>query len=200
MYYDLHMMPEAHILAATFTPNKPSGREGRRQPSVYEHPGADVTYEKENHRAFVSILAISTRPSTCRTCGRCAAGIAWRASGPMSTSCANRGTRVLAYPEGGPTAPEKAAPNWNCIRTSNLAGRQRTAHQQTDQHQLDAAGRCGRRDAGISERPPRTRAEMRSAPWKDSGFRVRRPTRIDRPSTGFPFSPTRTGTGGWTKR
>ena len=60
IYYDLHMMPEARILAASYAPDKRNTKEGRILPSVYEIVPQMWTYERtleggQPYRAFVSI-------------------------------------------------------------------------------------------------------------------------------------------------
>ena len=55
MYYDLDLMPEAHILAGTYNPDARNKHDGRNLPSVYDVSPQMWTYEKDNYRAFVSI-------------------------------------------------------------------------------------------------------------------------------------------------
>ncbi len=186
MYYDLHMMPEAHVLAATYTPNKPSGRGGPGgQPSVYDIQAQMWTYEQDNHRAFVSILGHHYKtfdlPHVRAVMLR---GIAWAGKRTNVDEFCNKDELAsLRYPEGGPTAPEKAAAKLELhpdFKISLVASE--PLINKPINVDWDSAGRLW-----VAETPEypngrrEPRAEMRGAPWKDSGFRVRPPTR-DRPA------------------
>jgi putative membrane-bound dehydrogenase-like protein len=114
MYYDLHMMPEAHILAATYTPNRPNNQRARTQPggkpSVYDIQPQMWTYEKDNYRAFVSLLGhhykTFQKPNVRAVLLR---GVAWAGKRDLNELVTKEELASLRYPEGGPTAPEKSA-------------------------------------------------------------------------------------------
>ncbi|MDB6124067.1 MAG: Trehalose utilization [Pedosphaera sp.] len=110
MYYDLHMMPEAKVLAATYKPDDRNKRDGRAMPSVYEIIPQMWTYEKENYRAFVSIPGHNYKsfnlPHYRAILLR---GIAWAGKRDVDSLVTKEEVASLLYPEGGPTAPEKAA-------------------------------------------------------------------------------------------
>jgi len=110
IYYDLHMMPEAKILAGSWTPDKRAARGNRNMQHVYDVSPQMWTYEKDNHRAFVSIPGhkygsfnlLHYRAVLLR-------GIAWAGKRDVNSLCKPEELASLRYPEGGPTAPEKAA-------------------------------------------------------------------------------------------
>ena len=115
MYYDLHMMPEAHVLAATYTPARPNNPRNRNQPSsgkpsVYDIQAQMWTYEKDNYRAFVSLLGHNFKtfqlPHVRAVLLR---GIAWAGKRDINSLCSKEELASLRYPEGGPTVPEKSA-------------------------------------------------------------------------------------------
>ena len=110
MYYDLNMMPEAHVLAAAYRPDARYKREGRNQPSVYDIVPQMWTYEKDNYRAFVCIPGHNYHtfemPHIRAVLLR---GIAWAGKRPEDSLANAEELGSLRYPEGGPTAPEKAA-------------------------------------------------------------------------------------------
>jgi putative membrane-bound dehydrogenase-like protein len=98
VYWDLHMMPEAHVLATSFeTPFLIA-------PQMW-------TYEKENYRAFVFIPGheyVSFNLPHFRTL--LLRGIAWAGKrADVDYLCTKEELASLRYPPGGPTAPEKAA-------------------------------------------------------------------------------------------
>src|SRR5262245_17493528 len=116
LYYELHMMPEARILAATYTPNKPNTDRARtaggpdRKPSVYDIQPQMWTYEKGNYRALVSIPSHKSQtfqlPQVREVRLR---GIAWAGKRSNVDEFATKEQLTsLRYPGGGPTAPEKA--------------------------------------------------------------------------------------------
>ena len=98
IYWDLHMMPEAKILASSF-----------HTPFVIA-PQMWV-YEKENYRSFVCIpgheYASFNLPHFRAILMR---GIAWAGKrSNVDYLCTKEELGSLKYPAGGPTAPEKAA-------------------------------------------------------------------------------------------
>ena len=187
LYYDLHMMPEARILAASYTPK---GRNNSRtgtsnKPSVYDIQPQMWTYEKDNHRAFVSLLGHNYKtfnlPHVRAVMLR---GIAWAGKrSNVDEFCNKEEVASLRYPEGGPTAPEKAAAKLEVHPDFNI---QLVAAEPLINKPMnidwDAAGRLW-----VAETPEypngrrEPKAEMKDAPWKDTGFRVRPPTK-DRPA------------------
>ncbi len=121
IYYDLHMMPEARVLAAAYTPNTPNTEKaqqrGRPPPgriSVYDIAPQMWVYEKvlpggQPWRAFVSIPGHQYKsfelPHYRAVLLR---GIAWAGK---RTNVDEFNTKEdlasLRYPEGGPSRPEK---------------------------------------------------------------------------------------------
>ena len=71
MYWDLDLMPEAHVLAGTYQPDDRNKQDGRAMPSVYDVAPQMWTYEKDNYRAFVSIPGHNYKSSTCRIFAPC---------------------------------------------------------------------------------------------------------------------------------
>src|ERR1043166_6739776 len=116
IYWDLHMMPEARILAATYAPDRRNTKNGRIFPSVYDIVPQMWTYEKElagasaSYRAFVCIPGHMHKsfalPHYRAVLLR---GIAWAGKRDADSLCDQEELASLRYPEGGPTAPEKAA-------------------------------------------------------------------------------------------
>lgn len=102
IYYDLHMMPEARVLASSF-----------HTPFIIA-PQMWV-YEKDNHRSFVCIsgheYASFSLPQVRAVLLR---GIAWAGKrSNVDYLCSKEELGNLKYPPGGPTAPEKAAEKLN---------------------------------------------------------------------------------------
>ena len=98
IYYDLHMMPEAHVLATSFH-------------SVFVVAPQMWTYEKDNYRSFVWLAGHEyesfDKPHVRALILR---GIAWAGKRQnVDELCSKEELGSLKYPEGGPTAPEKAA-------------------------------------------------------------------------------------------
>ncbi|MGV3772613.1 MAG: PVC-type heme-binding CxxCH protein [Verrucomicrobiales bacterium] len=102
IYWDLHMMPEARVLASSFH-------------SVFVIAPQMWVYEKDNYRSFVSILGheydtfnlLHYRALLLR-------GIAWAGKREnVDYLCKPEELNSLTYPEGGPTAPEKAVAKLN---------------------------------------------------------------------------------------
>ncbi len=187
LYYDLHMMPEARILAATYTPK---GRNGSRagagnKPSVYDIQPQMWTYEKDNYRSFVSLLGHNYKtfdlPHVRAVMLR---GIAWAGKrSDVDELCSKEEIASLRYPEGGPTAPEKAAAKLELHPdfTIQLVAAEPLINKPMN-IDWDAAGRLW-----VAETPEypngrrEPKAQMKDTPWMDSGFRVRPPTQ-DRPA------------------
>lgn len=110
LYYDLHLMPEAHVLAATYAPDKRNMRDGKMFPSVYDIVPQMWTYEKENYRAFVSIPGHNYKTFNLpHFRALLLRGIAWAGKRDVNSLVSKEELASLRYPEGGPTAPEKAA-------------------------------------------------------------------------------------------
>jgi putative membrane-bound dehydrogenase-like protein len=102
IYWDLHMMPEARVLATSFQ-------------SVFTIAPQMWVYEKDNYRSFVSILGHEydtfNLPHYRAILLR---GIAWAGKrNDVDFLCSKDELNSLAYPEGGPTAPAKAAAKLN---------------------------------------------------------------------------------------
>ncbi len=109
IYYDMHMMPEAKILATSWTPDKRNTKNGRLNQHIYDVSPQMWTYEKDGHRAFVSIPGHHYKsfnlPHLRSVILR---GIAWAGRKEINSLCRSEELASLRYPEGGPTAPEKA--------------------------------------------------------------------------------------------
>src|ERR1043166_7425481 len=182
------MRPEARVLAATYTPNKPdNGRgnsQGRGKPSVYDIQPQMWAYEKDNYRSFVCLLGHNYQtfnlPHVRAVILR---GIAWAGKrAHVDELCRPEELASLRYPEGGPTAPEKAAAKLEVHPDFNL---QLVASEPLINKPInldwDPAGRLW-----VAETPeyPNGRREPKTdlkASWKDSGFRIHPPAR-DRPA------------------
>jgi putative membrane-bound dehydrogenase-like protein len=110
MYYDMDLLPEAHILAGTYRPDDRNKHNGRNYPSIYDVAPQMWTYEKDNHRAFVCIpghnYATFNLPHFRAVLLR---GIAWAGKREADLLVNKEELDSLRYPEGGPTAPEDAA-------------------------------------------------------------------------------------------
>ena len=109
IYWDLHLMPEARVLAASYAPDKRNTRAGRVLPSVYEIVPQMWVYERDNYRAFVCIPGHNFKsfdlPHFRAVLLR---GIAWAGKRDVNSLCTKEELASLRYPVGGPTAPEKA--------------------------------------------------------------------------------------------
>jgi putative membrane-bound dehydrogenase-like protein len=98
IYYDLHMMPEAHVLATSFH-------------TVFVIGPQMWTYEKDKYRAF-TWLAGHTYESFNLPQVRALLlrGISWAGKrSDLDALCTREELGSLKYPSGGPTAPEHAA-------------------------------------------------------------------------------------------
>ena len=115
VYWDLHMMPEAKILGASWQPDPRNTRNGRQYPHIYNVIPQMWVYENtleggKPYRSFVSIpghkYSSFEAPHYRAVLLR---GIAWAAKRDVNSLCAKDELAALRYPEGGPTAPEKEA-------------------------------------------------------------------------------------------
>ncbi|HKQ39499.1 MAG TPA: PVC-type heme-binding CxxCH protein [Verrucomicrobiae bacterium] len=115
VYWDLHMMPDAKILGASWQPDQRNTRNGKQYPHVYNVIPQMWVYENaldggQPYRAFVSIpghkYSSFEAPHYRAVLLR---GIAWAAKRDVNSLCAKDELATLRYPEGGPTAPEKEA-------------------------------------------------------------------------------------------
>lgn len=115
VYWDLHMMPEAKILGASWQPDQRNTRNGKQYPHIYNVIPQMWVYENtleggKPYRAFVSIpghkYSSFEAPHYRAVLLR---GIAWAANRDVNSLCVKEELATLRYPEGGPTAPEKAA-------------------------------------------------------------------------------------------
>ncbi len=110
IYYDLHMMPEVKILAGSWTPDKRNAKGNRLLQHIYDVSPQMWTYEKDGHRAFVSIPGHHYKsfnlPHFRAVLLR---GIAWTGKREVNSLCKQEELATLRYPEGGPTAPDKAS-------------------------------------------------------------------------------------------
>ncbi|MEK7686139.1 MAG: PVC-type heme-binding CxxCH protein [Verrucomicrobiota bacterium] len=115
MYWNLHLMPEARILAATYAPDRRNTKGGRMFPSVYDIVPQMWVYEKtvaggQPYRAFVCIPGHHHKSfSLPHFRAVLLRGIAWAGQRDADSLCNQEELAALRYPEGGPTAPEKAA-------------------------------------------------------------------------------------------
>ena len=110
MYYHLDMLPEAHILAGTYTPDERNKHDGRIYPSVYDVSPQMWTYETNNHRAFVCIPGHMYKSfSLPHFRAVLLRGIAWAGKRDPDLLVTKEELASLTYPEGGPTKPEDAA-------------------------------------------------------------------------------------------
>ena len=115
VYWELHMMPEAKILGASWQPDQRATRDGRQYPHIYNVIPQMWVYENtlaggKPYRSFVAIpghkYSSFEAPHYRAVLLR---GIAWAGGRDVNSLCAKDELAALRYPEGGPTAPEKAA-------------------------------------------------------------------------------------------
>ncbi|PYJ03108.1 MAG: hypothetical protein DME25_13420, partial [Verrucomicrobia bacterium] len=115
IYYDLHLMPEARILASSYAPDKRNTKEGRILPSVYDIVPQMWTYEHtlpggQPYRAFVSIPGHNYKTFNLpHFRALLLRGIAWAGKREVNSLVSKEELASLRYPEGGPTPPQKAA-------------------------------------------------------------------------------------------
>ncbi len=185
IYYDLHMMPEAKILAGSWTPDKRNAKGGRQMQHIYDVCPQMWTYEKENYRAFVAIPGHHYKsfnlPHFRSVLLR---GIAWAGKRDVSLLTKPDEIASLRYPVGGPTAPEKAVaqlelhPDFNIslVASEPLVNKVMNID-------WDPAGRMW-----VAETPeyPNGRRGIRldqaGAEWKDHGGLVAEAGKQDRPA------------------
>jgi putative membrane-bound dehydrogenase-like protein len=176
VYWDLHMMPEAKILAASWQPDPRNTRQNRPHPHIYNVVPQMWTYEKklgtETYRAFVSLLGHKyssfEKPHVRSVLLR---GIAWAGQRNVNLLCDRDELATLRYPEGGPTAPEKAANTLEVhpdFAVSLVAGE--PLMNKPISLDWDAAGRLW-----VAETPEYPngrrgiRSEQKDEAWKDHG-------------------------------
>ena len=184
IYYDLNMMPEARVLAASYTPKTPQNARGGtptgRKISVFDIQPQMWVFEKDGARAFVSIPGHQHK-SFALPHYRCVLlrGIAWAGKRANADElCSKEELAAIRYPEGGPTAPEKAAAKIEVHPDFNLT---LLAAEPLINKPInidwDAAGRLW-----VAETPeyPDGRRDTRADPkWKDAGSASRK---ADRPA------------------
>jgi putative membrane-bound dehydrogenase-like protein len=191
IYYDMDLLPEAHVLATAYTPKaRDTGGRGdraaqaRAAEAVAQRKGVNVydiqpqmwTYERtvaggaKAYRAFVSIpghlYENFNRPNYRALLLR---GIAWAGQrANVDELCRpNELGDALRYPEGGPTAPSKAAaklevhPEFNVTLVASEPLINKVMNLDWDEK-----GRLW-----VCETPeyPNGRRVPNTAPWKDSG-------------------------------
>lgn len=201
IYYDMDLLPEAHVLATAYTPKSAdTGGKGdraaqaraaeavamRRGVNVYDHQPQIWTYERtlpasagatgagqpRPYRAFVSIpghLYVNfNRPNYRAILLR---GIAWAGQrANVDELChADELGDTLRYPEGGPTAPSKAAAKIEVHPDFNLSlVASEPLINKVMNIDWDEKGRLW-----VCETPEypngRRAASPPIAPWKDSG-------------------------------
>lgn len=185
VYWDLHLVPEAHILAASWAPDKRNTRNGRQFPHIYDIIPQMWTYEKDNYRAFVSIPGHQWKsfelPHYRAVLLR---GIAWAGKREVDSLCRKEELATLRYPEGGPTAPEKAAAKLELHPEFNLslAAAEPLINKPINMD-WDPAGRLW--VAETPEYPNGRRGikpDQKSDAWKDHGGLVREAGFQDRPA------------------
>ena len=183
IYYDLDMMPEARVLAASYTPKIPNNkrarqRGGSRSVTIYDIQPQLWTYERtldggKPYRAFVCILGHNhTTFSLPHFRAMLLRGIAWAGKRANADSlCSKDELASLMYPEGGPTAPKEAAkklvahPDFDI----NLAAAEPLINNPININ-WDPAGRLW-----VTETPEYpngrrgTTSQLKGAEWKDSG-------------------------------
>ncbi|HEX4645645.1 MAG TPA: PVC-type heme-binding CxxCH protein, partial [Verrucomicrobiae bacterium] len=109
-YYDLDMMPDAHVLAVTYQPDDRNKHDGRAFPSIYNVAPQMWTYEKDNYRAFVSIPGHWHKNfSLPHYRAVLLRGIAWAGKRDVDLLASKEELATLRYPAGGPTAPDEAS-------------------------------------------------------------------------------------------
>jgi putative membrane-bound dehydrogenase-like protein len=116
VYWDLHLEPEARILAASWKPDARNTRGSRQFPHIYDVIPQIWVYEKtleggKPYRAFISIPGHQHKSfSLPHYRAVLLRGIAWAGHRKnVDEFCSKDELASVRYPEGGPTAPEKAA-------------------------------------------------------------------------------------------
>ncbi|MFN7138098.1 MAG: PVC-type heme-binding CxxCH protein [Limisphaerales bacterium] len=180
LYYDLHISPEARVLAATYAPDKRNTREGKMFPSVYDIVPQMWVYEKtlaggQPYRAFVSIPGHNHKTfSLPHYRAILLRGIAWAGKREVDSLCSKEELASLRYPEGGPTAPERAAAlikvhpefNLNLVASEPLM-------EKPISHDWDAQGRLWIAEtpeypAGLKEGDPNRKPQDRISILEDT--------------------------------
>ena len=188
IYYDMDMLPEAHILASAYTPKSAGARNagaqrradeltaGGKRVSIYDIQPQMWTYERTvdggraPYRAFVSIpghlYENFNRPNYRAILLR---GLAWAGKRRNVDELVKKEELgdALRYPEGGPTAPAKAAAKIDVhpeFTLSLVAAEPLIAKAMNID--WDEKGRLW-----VSETPeyPNGRRVPNTALWKDSG-------------------------------
>jgi len=186
IYYDMDLSPDIQVLAVAYTPkrttgprrNSGQGTPAAAQPSVYDIQPQMWTYERtieggEPYRAFVSIPGhLYTNFSRLNYRAVLLRGIAWVGHRQnVDEFCMSEELASLRYPEGGPTAPDKAAvklemhPDFNI----SLVASEPLINKPIN-IDWDARGRMW-----VAETPeyPSGRKAPTVETWKDSGSLVR---------------------------
>lgn len=98
IYWDFHFMPDVHVLATSFQ-------------SVFVIAPQMWTYEKDQYRAFTWLVGHEHESFNLpHVRALLLRGIAWAGKqNNVDLLCTKQELSSLTYPEGGPTAPEKAA-------------------------------------------------------------------------------------------
>jgi type 1 glutamine amidotransferase len=110
MYYELHLMPEAHILAATHKPGARNKQDGKLSVLSDEIVPQMWTYEKDNYRAFVCIPGHNYKTFDLpHFRGVLLRGIAWAGKRDVDLLVNKEESASLSHPKGGPSAPNKTA-------------------------------------------------------------------------------------------
>ena len=185
VYWDLHLVPEARILAASWAPDRRNTRNGRQFPHIYDIIPQMWTYEKDNYRAFVSIPGHKWKsfelPHYRAVLLR---GIAWAGKREVDSLCRKEELATLRYPEGGPTAPEKAAAKLELHPEFNISlAASEPLINKPIAMDWDPAGRLW--VAETPEYPNGRRGikpDQKNEAWKDHGGLIREPGRQDRPA------------------
>jgi putative membrane-bound dehydrogenase-like protein len=200
IYYDMDLLPEAHVLATAYTPKSiDTGGRGNREAqaraaeavakrkavNIYDHQPQMWTYERtvtggsRPYRAFVSIPGHRyenfNRPNFRAILLR---GIAWagQRANPDEFCRADELGEALRYPEGGPTHPAKAAAKIEVHPefTLSLVAAEPLINKVMNLD-WDERGRlwvCETPEYPNGRRPPNTPANSALRPWQDSGSLV----------------------------
>jgi len=197
IYYDMDLAPEAHVLATAYTPKAiDTGGRGNREAqaraaeavaknkavNIYDIQPQLWTYERtlpsatKPYRAFVSIpghLSVNfDRPNYRAILLR---GIAWagQRKNPDELCRADELGDALRYPEGGPTAPAKAAAKIQVHPDFNLSlVASEPLINKVMNIDWDEKGRlwvCETPEYPNGRRKPNTPANSALPRWKDSG-------------------------------
>jgi type 1 glutamine amidotransferase len=118
IYWDLHLVSEAGVLCSAYVPDKRNTKAGRPLPSIYDVAPQMWTLERKlsgaaaPYRAFVSIPGHRTKSFDYLPFRSVLLrGIAWAGKRDIDSLCNGEELASLRYHEGGPTAPDKAAPS-----------------------------------------------------------------------------------------